>query len=163
MKKIISIILISALVVINALPAFARTYKQAPVHRSSADVSTEAEQYALAAEEWLKSKGSWITSDDIYFIRYSGNLIEHAKEVNVDERTITTDRGTVYNLNYDGFLRSFSGTQFFQRNNNAGENESPWTLIKWPQIVITKDKEEASDSNGSYFYYKYKYEFNEDF
>ncbi len=163
MKKLLSLMIISIMVVMNVLPVFAAKdpvpipyEQQVAVYRKSKNESNEMEQYAKASEEWLKSKEGWITGGDIYFKRYGGRDFEHAAAVDVEKKTITTARGNVYDLNYDGFLREFSGTQFFKK---TGNSDKPWEAIKWPQIVIKKEKEEGSDSDGKYFYYKYKYEF----
>lgn len=149
MKKAVLISLTLVMLILSTVPVFAE-------YRRSMNVSSESEQWPKAAEEWLKSNGSWITGDDIYFIRYGGRDIEHAVEVDVEKKTIKTARGKVYDLNYDGFLRDFSGTKFRKK---TGNSEKPWEDLEWPQIVMTKEKKEGSDENGKYFYYEFKYEF----
>lgn len=154
MKKTLCFLLCMIMILSSTLTVFA-------AYRRSANVSSENEQYAKALEEWVNSYSSWITGEDIYFIRYGKKFMERAVEVNKEKKTIKTASGKVINLNYDGFLRDFSGTTFFKKeNNNKG---SVWTTIKWPKIVIEKEKKEGSDSNGQYHYYEFKYSFNEDY
>ncbi len=151
MKRIISLFLIMTILVLNTIPVFAG-------YRRSKNISSEKEQWPKAAEEWLKSKGSWITNDEIYFIRYGGKNFEHAVEVDVEKKTIKTSRGKVYDLNYDGFLRDFSGTTFYKKTN---DKDKPWEQIEWSHIKMIKEKKEGSDSDGDYFYYEFKYEFED--
>ena len=154
MKKKLFMILTVLMVIISSLPAFAASY------RRSANVSSEIEQYQKASEEWLKAKGSWITGDEIYFLRFGGKNAEHAVSVDTEKKTITTDKGKTYRLETDGFLQSWAGTHFYKKG--EGKNGTEWKMIEWPQINIIRNKEYGSDENGDYYYYVFSYEFKDE-
>ena len=154
MKKKLFIFLTVLALLFSSLPAFAAVY------RRSANVSSEVEQYQKASEDWIKSKGSWITGEDIYFIRFGGKNIEHAVSVDEEKKTITTEKGKIYNLETDGFLQSWAGTHFYKKS--EGKNGTEWKMIEWPQINSIRKKEKGSDENGEYYYYVFSYEFKDE-